>query len=109
MPPSLLTKATSFKQQATSLTRSCIHDNVGFINQQKGHMKKNILKKEYQPGGSKRHKILEKAVRYLLDPRFGTQNFKHAFLTEKLGLSQTEYMEALNKASNGEMLEEAWN
>ena len=89
------------------LTAAWIWDNVGFINQQKGHMKE--LKKEYQPGGSKRHEILEKAVRYLLDPRFGTQNFKHAFLTEKLGLSQTEYMEALNKASNGEMLEEAWN
>ena len=66
------------------------------------------LKKEYQPGGSKRKEILEKAVRYLLDPRMGTQNAKHAFLTEQVGLSQTEYMEALNKASNGQMLEDAW-
>ena len=66
------------------------------------------LKKEYQPGGSKRKEILEKAVRYLLDPRMGTQNAKHVFLTEQVGLSQTEYMEALNKASNGQMLEDAW-
>ena len=43
------------------------------------------IKKEYQPGGSKRKEILEKAVRYLLDPKMGTQNAKHAFLTDQVG------------------------
>jgi len=34
------------------------------------------LKEEYQPGGSKRHVILEKAIEYLKDPRFGLQGHK---------------------------------
>ena len=29
------------------------------------------LKAEFQPGGSKRHEIITKAVTYLKDPRFG--------------------------------------
>jgi len=66
------------------------------------------IKKEYQPGGSKRHEILEKAVRYLLDPNMGTQNAKQAFLTEQVGLSSTEYLETLNKATNGALVEEVW-
>ena len=70
-------------------------------------MQNKKLKKEYQPGGSKRHEILEKAVRYLLDPRMGTQNAKQAFLTEQVGLSSTEYLEALNKATEG-AIEDAW-
>ena len=40
------------------------------------------LKKEYETGGSKRHEILDKAVKYILDTRFGTQNHKHIFLIE---------------------------
>ena len=67
------------------------------------------LKKEYQPGGSKRHEILEKAVRYLLDPRFGTQNSKRSFLINEVGLSETEYLEALNKATNGGVVASVWN
>ena len=59
------------------------------------------LKPEYQPGGSKRGEILEKAVRYILDPKFGTQNATHAFLLEQVGLTTTEYLEALNKAAAG--------
>jgi hypothetical protein len=31
------------------------------------------LKEEYQPGGSKRQEILDKAVEYLKEPRFGLQ------------------------------------
>jgi len=71
-------------------------------------MQNKKIKKEYQPGGSKRKEILEKAVRYLLDPKMGTQNAKHAFLTDQVGLSQTEYLEVLNKSTNGALLEEAW-
>ena len=59
------------------------------------------LKPEFQPGGARRQYILDKAVKYILDPKYGTQNHKHAFLLEEVGLSQTEYLECLNRASNG--------
>ena len=58
------------------------------------------LKKEYQPGGSQRQHILDKAVQYILDPKFGTQNMKHAFLLEQVGLSESEYLECLNRAAS---------
>ena len=58
------------------------------------------LKKEYQPGGSQRQEILDKAVKYILDPQFGTQNMKHAFLLEQVGLSESEYLECLNRATS---------
>ena len=88
-----------------------MYPEVGYYgtSTERMNMKKNILKKEYQPGGSKRHEMLEKAVRYLLDPRFGTQNFKHSFLVNKIGLTETEYLEALNKATNGGVVESVWN
>ena len=38
------------------------------------------MKKEYQPGGSKRQYILDKAVEYLTSPKYGTQNHKHDYL-----------------------------
>ena len=60
---------------------------------------KKKLKAEYQPGGSKREEILYKAVQYILDPRFGTQNAKHAFLLEEVGLSESEYLTCLNNAN----------
>ncbi len=65
------------------------------------------LKPEYQPGGAQRHVILDKAVKYLLDPRFGLQGDKHSFLVNEVGLSETEYLEALNRASNGALVEAA--
>ncbi len=65
------------------------------------------IKKEYKPGGKKRQHILDKAVKYIMDPKFGTQNHKHAFLLENVGLSSTEYLECLNKASNGALID-AW-
>ena len=68
------------------------------------------LKPEFQPGGAERQHILDKAVEYILDPKFGTQNAKHAFLLEEVGLSQTEYLECLNRASNGGLVKSAlWN
>ena len=51
---------------------------------------KKKLKPEYQPGGSKRHVILDKAVQYLKDPKFGLQGDKMSFLMDELGLSQSE-------------------
>ena len=64
------------------------------------------LKKEYQRGGSKRQFILDKAVEYLTSPKYGTQNYKHNYLVNVIGLSETEYLEVLNKATNGGV--EAW-
>ena len=58
------------------------------------------LKEEYQPDGSKRQEILGKAVEYILDPRFGTQNAKHAFLLEEVGLTEDEYLACLHIATN---------
>ena len=60
------------------------------------------LKAEYQPGGSKRHVILDKAVQYLKDPRFGLQGDKHMFLLEEVGLSESEYLSCLNDAAGGD-------
>ena len=57
------------------------------------------LKEEFQPGGSKRHVILDKAVQYLKDPKFGLQGDKMHFLMEEMGLSQSEYLTCLNKAA----------
>ena len=68
------------------------------------------LKPEFQEGGSRRQYILDKAVEYILSPKFGTQNAKHAFLLEQVGLSETEYLEALNRATNGGVVKSAlWN
>ena len=67
----------------------------------------NQLKKEYQPGGSKRQFILDKAVDYLQTPGF--QGDKHLFCLDVLKMTETEYLEALNKATNGAVLEELWN
>ena len=65
------------------------------------------LKKEYQPGGSKRQFILDKAVDYLQTPGF--QGDKHLFCLDVLKMTETEYLEALNKATNAAVLEELWN
>ena len=64
-------------------------------------------KPEFQPGGANRQYILDKAVEYILSPKFGTQNAKHAFLLEQVGLSSTEYLEALNRAANGGVVKAA--
>ena len=60
------------------------------------------LKPEYQPGGSKRHVILDRAVEYLKEYKYGLQSDKHSFLTEQLGLSESEYLTCLNEAASGD-------
>ena len=62
---------------------------------------KKTIKKEYAPGGAKRQEILDKAVKYILDPRFGLQGDKHHFLLEEVGLTETEYLACLNTATGG--------
>ena len=70
-------------------------------------MSTRTLKPEFQPGGANRQYILDKAVEYILDPKMGTQNAKHAFLLEEVGLSSTEYLECLNRATNGGVVKAA--
>ena len=63
------------------------------------------LKPEYQPGGSKRQELLDQVPKYLQTPGF--QGHKHLFCMDVLKLTETEYLEALNKATNGALVEEA--
>ncbi len=71
--------------------------------------KRKTLKAEYLPGGSKRQELLDKAVDYLRQPG-QTQNIKHEFCIKYLKMTETEYLEALNKATNGGLVKEAlWN
>ena len=71
-------------------------------------MKKN-LKAEYKTGGKNRQYILDKAVDYITSKnlRLGTQGDRHHFLLDKVGLTETEYLECLNKATNGGVVREA--
>ena len=66
------------------------------------------LKKEFLPGGKNRQYILDRAVNYLQTP--GLQADKHMFCIDVLKMTETEYLEALNKATNGAVVEGAlWN
>ena len=68
---------------------------------------KKTIKKEYLPGGMKRQELLDSVPDYLRAP--GLQANKHLFCLEVLKLTETEYLEALNKATNGGVVEAAWN
>jgi hypothetical protein len=67
------------------------------------------LKDEYKIGGKNRQYILDKAVDYITSKnlRLGTQGDRHHFLLDKVGLTETEYLECLNKATNGEVVRQA--
>ena len=66
------------------------------------------IKDEYMPGGARRQELLNKAVEYLREPG-QTQNIKHEFCIKYLKMTETEYLEALNKATNGELVRNLWN
>ncbi len=68
------------------------------------------LKAEYKIGGENRQYILDKAVSYLTskNPRLGTQGDRHHFLLDKVGLTETEYLECLNIATNGGVVREVF-
>ena len=66
------------------------------------------IKDEYMPGGAGRQELLDKAVEYLREPG-QTQNIKHEFCIKYLKMTETEYLEALNKATNGELVRNLWN
>ena len=66
------------------------------------------LKDEYKPGGKNRQYILDKAVQYITSKGtgLGTQSDRHHFLLDKVGLTETEYLQCLNKATNGGFVRE---
>ena len=66
------------------------------------------IKAEYLQGGAKRQEMLDKAVDYLKTPG-ATQQIKHEFCLTYLKMTATEYLEALNKATNGAMVRDLWN
>jgi len=68
------------------------------------------LKAEYKIGGENRQYILDKAVEYITSKnlRLGTQGDRHHFLLDKVGLTETEYLECLNRATNGGVVREAF-
>jgi len=65
------------------------------------------IKAEYLPGGAKREELLNQVPDYLKTP--GLQANKHMFCIDILKMTETEYLEALNKATNGGVVEAAWN
>ena len=65
------------------------------------------IKKEFLPGGKRRQELLDQVPNYLKAP--GLQANKHMFCIDILKMTETEYLEALNKATNGKMVSELWN
>ena len=65
-------------------------------------------KTEYLPGGAKRQVLLDQVPQYLLEA-VSDQATKHMFCLDILKMTETEYLEALNKATNGGVMEAAWN
>ena len=66
------------------------------------------IKEEYKPGAKNRQVILDKAVKFLTAKLTMTQGDRHHFLLDKVGLTETEYLECLNKATNGGVVREAF-
>ena len=65
------------------------------------------IKAEFLPGGARRQELLEQVPNYLRAPGF--QGNKHMFCLDILKMTETEYLEALNKATNGEVVRSVWN
>jgi hypothetical protein len=70
--------------------------------------KAKTLKPEFLPGGSRRQELLDNAVDYLRKPG-QVQSVKHEFCLKYLKMTETEYLEALNKATNGGVEQSLWN
>ena len=68
---------------------------------------KTTIKDEYKPGGKNRQYVLDKAVKFLTAKLAISQGDRHHFLLDKVGLTETEYLECLNKATNGAFVREA--
>ena len=66
------------------------------------------LKDEYKTGGENRQHVLDKAVKFITAKIPITQGDRHHFLLDKVGLTETEYLECLNVATNGGVVREAF-
>ena len=66
------------------------------------------IKAENLPGGAKRQELLDQDREYLLKPGADTGT-KHMFCLEMLKLTETEYLEAINKDNNGGPVEGSTN
>ena len=66
------------------------------------------IKKEYLPGGAKRQELLDQIPGYLAGPGADQATQPH-FCLNVLKLTETEYLEALNKATNGGVVASVWN
>ena len=73
----------------------------------KSHFKE--IKEEYKPGGKNRQYVLDKAVKFLTAKLPISQGDRHHFLLDKVGLTETEYLECLNRATSGALVREALN
>jgi len=69
---------------------------------------RTTIKEEYKAGGKNRQYVLDKAVKFLTAKLPITQGDRHHFLLDKVGLTETEYLECLNTATNGGVVREAF-
>jgi len=69
---------------------------------------KRKMKEEYKPDGKNRQVVLDKAVKFITAKIPITQGDRHHFLLEKVGLTETEYLECLNVATNGGFIREVF-
>jgi hypothetical protein len=65
------------------------------------------LKPIFARGGARRQEILDQAVEMLRSRRGGTQGDKMHFCMDNLGMDDTEYLECLNRATNGGVVKSA--
>ena len=73
-------------------------------------MSTRTLKPIFQRGGSRRQEILDQAVEMLASHSGPSQEEIMHFCMTNLGMNDTEYLECLNKASDGGVVKAAlWN
>ena len=70
-------------------------------------MSSRTLKPIFARGGSRRQEILDQAVEMLASHSGQSQGDKMHFCMDNLGMGSTEYLECLNKASNGGLVKSA--
>jgi len=73
-------------------------------------MSTRTLKPIFQRGGSRRQEVLDQAVEMLASRSGLSQGDKMHFCMDSLGMNDTEYLECLNRATNGGVVKAAlWN
>jgi hypothetical protein len=72
-------------------------------------MIKGTIKADYLPGGAKREEAKKTAIKYLQAKIPVTQQDRHHFLTTVLKFTETEYLDILNQATNGALVDSVWN